>query len=61
MTLAAVSSSAVRTMAGSRAACDGRVMVRQSAVTGARMNTTNAGAARLVAAATPANDTVSRP
>ncbi len=52
MTLAAVSSSGVRTTAGKRAACAGRVTVKASAVNGARANTTAAGACSTMTVAT---------
>ena len=61
ITLAAVNSSGVRTMAGSSAACGDRVMERLMDVSGARMKTTKAGAPTPMATATAAIDRACNP
>ena len=60
ITLAAVSSSGVRTRAGRRAACGGRVTVKLSDVSGARTNTTT-GAPKPIARATAPVERVCSP
>ena len=60
ITLAAVSSSGVRTIAGRRAACGGRVIVKLSDVSGANTNTTT-GAPTPMATATAPIESVCSP